>query len=434
MAIPNPSFETGLPLGAYTPERTVVDVPDEWSRDISGHEWAAATFDAELMHAEGFEMLWGAAPPYNDERLLSFSPGDLAAASFGVAPLAVTAYEGFETQWNGNQFRADEFDGSMITEATGSPDDFTDGWYQRHLIDDTAFATTVVPLSLPSVIVRLNLLKTTFNTHRTATGRHVANDTTNVVSSADASDQGTSETLAAELWTKVWAHVLDAALDYHRADFAFGIDDAPWVDIDSTPTGLAAVVAVANALTVVFASHQEWASVDGVSFGTSLYAPDDPPHVSLILETRAPVFGKETFESSWSNTPRITEFTSELSAAGFETDAADDAYEGFERSLTMDFPAGNGIGAAIDIDPTGRVRVAVTIDAAPAWNASVAIQTLDDGSVTWVTRQTIDAGASGVYNYDPDEGFKSIRLVVSNYVAGAGTAALKWQPLPAGSL
>jgi hypothetical protein len=378
-------------------------------------------------------MLWGSAPPYNDERLLVFAPGDLTAASFGVAPLAVTAYEGFETQWDSNQFRADEFDGSMLTEATGSPDDFTDGWYERHLLTDTAFATTVIALSLPAVIIRLNLLKSTFNTHRTAAGRHVANDTTNVVSAADASDQGSCETLAAQLWTKVWAHVLDAALDYHRADFKFGIDDAPWVDIDSTPTGLAAVVAVANALTVVFASHQEWAAVDGVSFFSFMFTPDDPPHIGLISEARPTVFGKETFNTGWANTPRITSFTSELSAAGFATDAADDAYEGFERALTMDFPVGAGIGDAIVIDPTGRVRVAVTIDAAPAWDATLAIQTLDDGSVTWVTRQTIDTGASGVYNYDPNEGFKAIRLVVSNYSTGAGSAALKWQPLPAGS-
>lgn len=67
-------------------------------------------------------------------------------------------------------------------------------------------------VDLEGAIDLANNIKLKYNTHRTQAGRHAANDTTNVISSADAFDFDTLVTLVTELTTDIQAHFTDAAL------------------------------------------------------------------------------------------------------------------------------------------------------------------------------------------------------------------------------
>lgn len=55
-----------------------------------------------------------------------------------------------------------------------------------------------------------NACKAAYNTHRTAAGVHYTNDTTNVVTSTDASDQSSLNTLLNEMKGDINAHMLSA--------------------------------------------------------------------------------------------------------------------------------------------------------------------------------------------------------------------------------
>lgn len=79
-----------------------------------------------------------------------------------------------------------------------------------HDIADTVNVTAVatpVATDLATAIVRLNALKADLNGHHSETGVHPNDDVTNVIAAADASDQGSGQTLANEMRTDLFAHI-----------------------------------------------------------------------------------------------------------------------------------------------------------------------------------------------------------------------------------
>jgi hypothetical protein len=62
-------------------------------------------------------------------------------------------------------------------------------------------------VDLATAITALNAIKGFYNTHRASTTYHYNADSTNTITSADATDQSSANTLANELKTDFTAHV-----------------------------------------------------------------------------------------------------------------------------------------------------------------------------------------------------------------------------------
>lgn len=98
-------------------------------------------------------------------------------------------------------------------------------------------------ITLEGAIDLANSIKSKYNTHRTQAGRHATNDTTNVVSSSDATDFDSLVTLVTEITTDYNAHATDAAL---AASWAFHYAQEATT---SVLTSTAAVTTLAEILT-----------------------------------------------------------------------------------------------------------------------------------------------------------------------------------------
>jgi hypothetical protein len=89
------------------------------------------------------------------------------------------------------------------------------GIYHFHMADTLAHKTAGVALAsytrattLATAITRANDIKSKYNTHRASTTYHYTADSTNVTSSADATDQSSLNTLLNELKADINAHVV----------------------------------------------------------------------------------------------------------------------------------------------------------------------------------------------------------------------------------
>ncbi len=88
------------------------------------------------------------------------------------------------------------------------------GVYAFHMADTLAHKVAGVALasyapasSLATAITRANDIKSKYNTHRASTTYHYLADSTNVIAAADASDQGTLNTLLNELKADLNLHM-----------------------------------------------------------------------------------------------------------------------------------------------------------------------------------------------------------------------------------
>lgn len=86
--------------------------------------------------------------------------------------------------------------------------------YNAHAVDALAHDTAVSPVlssplatNLATAQTLANEIKGDYGTHLAAAGVHFNNDATNVIAAADASDQGTLNTLLNELKTDLNAHI-----------------------------------------------------------------------------------------------------------------------------------------------------------------------------------------------------------------------------------
>ena len=103
------------------------------------------------------------------------------------------------------------------------------GVYNVHVVDASAHNTAVSakntspdvdPSSsgatqLAAAIVIANAIKAAYNTHRAAANVHFNNDATNTITSPDATDQTSLNTLLNELKTDMNAHLSGALAGYH---------------------------------------------------------------------------------------------------------------------------------------------------------------------------------------------------------------------------
>jgi hypothetical protein len=87
------------------------------------------------------------------------------------------------------------------------------GIYEDHVKDDAkhklplAITTLVAASTLATGITLGNAIKTAYNIHRASTTYHYTADATNVVASADATDQSSLNTLLNEIKTDLNAHI-----------------------------------------------------------------------------------------------------------------------------------------------------------------------------------------------------------------------------------
>ena len=93
--------------------------------------------------------------------------------------------------------------------------------YVLHIADtnahDAADSTNTIAFGLPALAETLanlitwaNQCKAAFNAHRTQAGKHPTNDTTNVVTAANATNQGELDTLLNDIKVQIIAHLAAA--------------------------------------------------------------------------------------------------------------------------------------------------------------------------------------------------------------------------------
>jgi hypothetical protein len=118
----------------------------------------------------------------------------------------------------------------------------------------TELATEGSPANLAAVIANANALKALYNAHRQQTSKHIAADATNVVTSADATDQTTANTLLNEIKTDMIAHqALAAAHDV--GPLQGGIGAAPTTISTANASDLATSQALYAALALAYNRH-----------------------------------------------------------------------------------------------------------------------------------------------------------------------------------
>lgn len=94
------------------------------------------------------------------------------------------------------------------------------GVYNTHLDSDAAHKikdpkpALTAATTLATAITLANAIKADYNTHRASTTYHYNADATNVITSADATDQASAITLANEIKTDLNAHIASAPTGY----------------------------------------------------------------------------------------------------------------------------------------------------------------------------------------------------------------------------
>lgn len=78
------------------------------------------------------------------------------------------------------------------------------------VVDATSLPALGAGVDLTSAVTAANLMKASYNTHRASTAKHYNADATNVVTSADATDQASLNTLLTEMKGDVNAHLASA--------------------------------------------------------------------------------------------------------------------------------------------------------------------------------------------------------------------------------
>lgn len=110
------------------------------------------------------------------------------------------------------------------------------------------------PADLAAVIVRANELKRLMNLHLASTAKHIAADAANTVTSANATDQASANTLLTEIKGDLNAHHDSAT--YHDVGAADGaIGAAPQDEATADATDLATSQALAASLSAMWNRH-----------------------------------------------------------------------------------------------------------------------------------------------------------------------------------
>jgi hypothetical protein len=416
----NPSFEVAATQGGVD----VVVLPASWDIDAAAVKFSPATFGPPNYWAESFDALWMG----NEDTIDEFAPGDLDAAVFGADP--VTVYDSFETQWMGNEdalfdFTQDDLTAAEFSSSAVEYEAFDTEWPARHPVADSRWITATAVSQVPAEVhARLNLIKAQYNPHVGDATVHTAADSANTITSADASDLATAITLATELWTDCWTHMLDVALDYHLADTGQAMKKPTLAAAVYPPTDYVGLQAVALLLTIYVDLHFTWLD----NAGPGLYEEFDPTLTNIFAYPLAGGFEggitKENFEQKWmDNETAISEFDpGDLYAAEFLTDVGTEKFESFEQEIALEVILGAASeGAPQDIEDSLRVRVTIT----GTFVASVIVRARREGSTSWIDIDT----AYGPGDVDVPVGYAAIRMYTDAYTSGTPVAKWKWGPM-----
>lgn len=419
----NPSFE--LASGDVEGE------PSDWTiyRESYSIDWHR--FGAPYGYAETFAYGYSS----NEDSLAELGAGDVTFATFGSAGVA---WEAYESEWLSNQLSIDAFEQTHLTEATfdaalDDVEDYESEWPNRHAVADYSreiAAGLAQSSNPPTVYALLNEIKLDFNLHGADDTVHDTADATNVITAADATDTPTSRTLADEIWLDVWAHILDTALDFHRADEATslaqpsGVGIYPAADLDDA-------AAIANWTLFGVGLHWLWASNGGPGVISAFSDSPSPNLWALLLTDSAGAGVTDDYESGWqSNENSLASFSpGDLSFASFATSGGGtEPVETYEQAIPVAIVLGSGgEGTPTDIDPS--TETAITISA--FGGASIyQIQTLNPGAATWVTRHTVISSTPDPSTLDLGDGHAKVRIRTDNYGGGdTPSASVNWSEL-----
>jgi hypothetical protein len=419
----NPSFETPAVDTGVDYER----VPASWTISSSGALWESAVFGPPLRWAETFSALWSG----NEDEISEFTAPDLERGTIGTALGA----DSFETEWANDgdypEFTVYLLDRGLFGASAILEDSYEVEWYSRHANEDVGREvdeTYFLPADTAEIMACLNDEKAQHNLHRTAAGVHSTDDTVNVVSSPNASDLATAETLADELWDMVWLHVTDGALAFHRA-YETASEMGKQDDANFHPaSGWSDCWAVAAYLAILLNRHFSWSSAAGPA-GRPYYLQSGTVFSDVLdlvgMDT------PESYESGWNlNENAISVFApGDIDAGEFEDYVGTAAYyESFESSgwpLGVSSTPGQ-YGAEAPCDPTEFFRVLFT--GSLAVGTDLRVQVRRPRSPTYTEVAAVTAITGGALDVDAGPGFEDVRIYTQTWGgAGSFTVERKWR-------
>jgi len=428
LTLDNPSFEIPGEYGAGNDP--IVDVPKAWLFDSVAIDFEAATFVGPNRWVEGFEGGW-----YDNQDFISeFDEGtDLTQGTFGAWPRETT-YEGFHQDWGlGNQDAIDEFDMSTLPQGEfnaggDTADGFEEEWWSRHAIADTAsLITETWPTfgNLTETITRLNEIKLVWNTHLGKADVHGGTaDTVNLVTAPDATDLASAIALAEHMWNnKVWDHIVDGALAYHREDQKTSIEkwlgDNDLLVIDTQDKAWK----VAAFLTALCNMHFTWSSNTGPGF-YSAYEDFTLSPTNIYAVPLPAKFDGFDFESDWGNNGWLPSFDpGDITAGLFVVNAGTEDFDSFEAVINMDVKTSVGAGDPFNIDPSHGARVVFS----GTFTATLRLEARRNETGQWLNIGEVDNPMPVTVGVDP--GYSQLRVYTVTYTSGTPYAQMRWDKL-----
>ena len=402
----NPSFEDA--------DGDTVAWPESWTSYFVALVWGYRDFGAPYRYVESFSYGWDD----NQDSLDEFEPADIDSRLFGAD---LDSYDGFEKEW-GNDVVYDEWPADEDKEfdlAGDTVEDFEEEWPSRHAVIDTRRIpmTTLPDGGDPaSVHTALNATKSMYGLHIDDATVHDTADTTNTITSANATDLSSSVALVNEMWVDCWAHIDDSGPSWHRPYGVVEIYKPTLAEYPASTYNDCATLAIALMLKLNI--HAEWAnnSGDGYVDEYDSFTPPITAYRSLLLD--AFTGGHETYESDWDdNQDWLDEFDpGDLDYFDFQADGSPVTVEDFDTKLTLSFPSASATaGAEVALSPT----LASQVECGGTFSGTAYVQTRNAGSATWVSRSevttvpvTVKLGA----------GYEAVRMYTETYTSGSPTA------------
>jgi hypothetical protein len=402
----NPSFETA--------DGDTVAWPENWTAYYNALVWGYRDFGAPYLAVESYAHGWSS----NEDSLEGFGPSDIDHRLFGTD---LDSYDDYEDQW-GNDVVYDEWpadEDKLFDLAGDTVEDYEEEWPSRHAVIDTR---RIPMTSLPdggdpaSVHTALNATKSTYTAHIGDDTVHDTADSTNTISSANATDLSTSVALVNEMWVDCWAHIDDSGLSWHRPYGVVEIYKPTMAEYPASTYDDCAVLAVV--LMVKINTHVEWAnnSGDGYVDEFDSFTPPITKYRSLLQDAFSG--GHETYESDWKdNQDSLDEFDpGDIDYYGFQSSAGPVTVETFETKLAVIFPTSSSTaGTEVALSPA----LASQVECSGTFSGTAYVQTRNAGSATWVSRSEVTTVPVTV---KLGTGYEAVRMYTETYSSGSPEA------------
>jgi hypothetical protein len=416
----NPSFE----LADVREEAK----PAHWTYYLESYLWDLSYYGAPYSFVESFEYSWSGNHNWESSLVV---PTNLTQAIWASTLLG---YEGYELEWSNNENFQDDIGtptDSVYGLAGSSYEDYEQEWNNRHKEKDVRTVTDYpIVFSLGDCQTRANEIKSVYNAHRVDLTKHVLADTTNAITSPDATDLASLRTLCDELWTDCWAHFIDVTPTYHLSHDGFAqpqptVTYHPTSDLSDCSSVLWFLAAYCN-------QHFDWQSSEVGSYNPVPFFKDiigGAGDVAQIAWT-AMFDGnlQERYEANWdSNDTSLASFgPGDTTDALFDIDGGGTfAAETYEEQITMNIILVTASGGTpIDLDPT--TYSAVTFAGSVTGASVYEIQVLVENNPNWITLATINSGSSLPHVQALGLGRTKVRIYTTTYGTGTPSAKLQW--------